>query len=76
MPYLHSSLNSNKLVGPNNIPTKILKLFKNDISSQLRDIFNSSFSSGVFLSIQKIAKYIPGKPVHENDCNLIFQIIT
>ena len=42
-----SSLDSNKSVGPNSIPTKILKLLKNDISSQLSEIFNISFSSGV-----------------------------
>ena len=33
-----SSLDSNKSVGPNSIPTKILTLLKNDISSQLADI--------------------------------------
>ena len=43
------SLDSNKSVGPNSIPSKILKLLKNDISSQLPEIFNISFSSGVFL---------------------------
>ena len=37
-----SSLGSNKLVGPNIIPKKILKLLKNDISRQLTDIFNIS----------------------------------
>ena len=42
-----SSLNSNKSVGPNSIPIKILKLLKNDTSSQLADIFNISFSTGV-----------------------------
>ena len=35
-----SSLDSNKSVGPDSIPTKILKLLKNDISSQLSGIFN------------------------------------
>ena len=38
-----SSLDSNKSVGPNSIPIKILKLLKNDISSQLSEIFNISF---------------------------------
>ena len=38
-----SSPNSNKSVEPNSIPIKILKLLKNDISSQLADIFNISF---------------------------------
>ena len=44
-----SSLDSNKSVGPNSVPTKVLKLLKNDISSQLSEIFNISFSSGIFL---------------------------
>ena len=64
-----SSLDSNKSVGPNSIPTKILKLLKNDISSQLSEIFNISFSSGVFLSIPKTAKVIP---VYEKDFKLDF----
>ena len=44
-----SSLDPNKSTGPNSIPTKILKPLKNDISTQLSDIFNVSFSTGVFL---------------------------
>ena len=64
-----SSLDSNKSVGPNSIPTKILKLLKDDISSQLSEIFNISFSSGVFPSILKTAKAIP---VHMKDSKLDF----
>ena len=45
-----SSLDSNKSFGPNSIPTKILKLLKSYISSQLSELFNISFSSGVFPS--------------------------
>ena len=37
-----SSLDSNSLVGPNSIPSKILKLLKNFNSSQLSEIFNIS----------------------------------
>ena len=33
-------IDSNKSIGPNSIPTKVLKLLKNDISSQLPEIFN------------------------------------
>ena len=44
-----SSLDPNKSVRPNSIPTKVLKYVKNNISSQLSEIFNISFSSGVFL---------------------------
>ena len=59
-----SSLNSDKSTDPNSLPTKILKLLKNDISTHLADIFNLSFSSGVFPSILKIAKVIP---VHKKE---------
>ena len=54
-----SSLNSDKSTGPNSLPTKILKLLKNEISTHLADIFNLSFSLGLFLSILNIAKVIP-----------------
>ena len=59
----------NKSVGPNSIPTKVLKLLRNDISSQLSEIFNISFSSGIFPSILKTAKVIP---VHKKDSKLDF----
>ena len=64
-----SSLDSNKLVEPNSIAIKILKLLKNDFFSQLSEIFNISFSSGVFPSMLKIAK---GIPVHKKDSKLDF----
>ena len=64
-----SSLDSNRSVGPNSIPTKILKFRKDDISSQLSEIFTTSFSSGVFPSILKTAKVIP---VHKKDSKLDF----
>ena len=64
-----SSLDSNKSVGPNSIPTKVLKVLQNDISSQLSEIFNISFSSGVFSSILKTAKVIF---VHKKDFKLDF----
>ena len=53
-----SSLDSHKSSGPNSIPVKILKLLKNDISQQLSDIFNMSFSTGQFPSVLKIAKVL------------------
>ena len=43
-----SSLNINKTCGPFSIPNKILILLKHDISKQLADLFNLSFSSGSF----------------------------
>ena len=62
-----SSLDLNKPVGLNSIPTKILKLLKNDISSQLADILNTSFSTGVFPTILKVAKVIP---IYKKDSKL------
>ena len=64
-----SSLDSTKSVGPNSIPTKILKLLKNDNYCQIVDIFNMSLTSGVFPSVLKLAKVIP---VHKKDSKLDF----
>ena len=54
-----SSLNINKACGPFSIPNKILILLKQDISLQLADLFNLSFSSGSFPSILKTGKVVP-----------------
>ena len=64
-----SSLDLNKSTGPNNIPTKILKLLKNGISAQLSDIFNVSLSIGDFPSILKIAKVVP---IHKKQSKLVY----
>ena len=66
---IKSSLDSTKSVGPNSIPTKILKLLKNDNSCQIVDIFNMSLTSGVFPSVLKLAKVIP---VHKKNSKLDF----
>ena len=63
-----SSLKSKKSTGPNSLPTKILKLLKNQISVHLTDIFNRSFSSRIFPSILKIVKFVP---VHEKESKLL-----
>ena len=42
------SLNPLKAVGPNSIPTKILKLLTNNISSHLPELFNFSLLLGGF----------------------------
>ena len=47
----------------------MLKLLKNDISSQLADIFNISFSTGVFTTMLKVAKVVP---VYKKDSKLDF----
>ena len=64
-----SSIDLNKSIGPNSIPTKILKFLKNDISTQLSDIFTVSFSTGVFPSILKIAKVAP---IHKKHSKLVY----
>ena len=62
-----SSLSNNKSTGPNSIPCKILKLLKYELSSHLADIFNISFSTGIFPSLLKTAKVIP---IHKKDSRL------
>jgi len=65
-----SSLSVDKSHGPNGIPTKILLLLKHDIAPILTDLFNLSFSSGVFPSALKIAKVIPvHKKLSRLDCS-------
>ena len=54
-----SSVNSNKASGPNSIPYRTLILLKNEISKQLADLFNLSFTTGVFPSVLKTAKVVP-----------------
>ena len=54
-----SSVNSNKSSGPNSKPYRILFLLKNEISKQLADLFNLSFTTGVFPSVLKTAKVVP-----------------
>ena len=50
-----SSLSDKKSSGPNSIPTRILKLLKKDTSTQLVDIFNHSFSLGIYPTPLKTA---------------------
>ena len=53
-----STLNRNKSSGPKSILYKILNLLKKEISKQLADLINLSFSSGVFPSFLKIPKVV------------------
>ena len=59
IPFIISSLDLHKSSSPNSIPVKILKLLKYDVSQQLSDTFNMSFSTRQFPSVLKIAKVIP-----------------
>ena len=52
-------MNDSKSVGPSGFPTKILKLLKNDILLQMNNMFNLSFSTGVFLLELKCSNYRP-----------------
>ena len=61
------SLNPLEVIGPNSIQTKIIKLLINDVSSQLTELFNFSFSCGVFPLILKTSKVIP---VYKKDSKL------
>lgn len=56
---LINSLSNSKSTGPHSIPVKILKLLIQDISKHLTDLFNLSFSTGVFPSILKTSKVVP-----------------
>ena len=49
----------NKAIGPNSIPTKILKEFKTELSEPLSDIINVSVNKRIFPDFLKVAKVIP-----------------
>ena len=61
------SINPSKAIGPKSIPTKILKLLINDVSSQLTELFNLPFFRGVFSLTLKTIKVIP---VYKKDSKL------
>ena len=54
-----SSLKTGKSIGPNSIPTKLLKVLCPHICSSLSDIINESFQSGTFPEKLQLAKVIP-----------------
>ena len=53
------ALKTNKAVGPNSIPTKILKTYSKSLSKPLSELINLSFAQGKFPTILKIAKATP-----------------
>ena len=53
------TLKTNKAVGANSIPTKILKTYSKFLSKPLSELINLSFAQGKFPTILKIAKVIP-----------------
>ena len=53
------TLKTSKAVGPNSIPTNILKTYSKFLSKPLSELMNLSFAQGKFPTILKIAKVIP-----------------
>ena len=62
-----SKLDTNKAVGPNSIPNKLIKSISKSISIPLTNIFNSSFTSGIFPEFLKISTIIP---IYKKDSKL------
>ena len=56
---LISGLKNGKASGPNSIPTIVLKHLNRDISTILADLFNLSFSTGVFPEKLKTSSVLP-----------------
>ena len=55
---LINCIKSNKAIGPNSIPTKILKEFKTELLEPLSDMTNLSFNKAIFPDFPKIANVI------------------
>ena len=53
------SIEPNKVICPNSIPTKISKEFKTELSEPLCDLINVSVNKGIFPDFLKIANVIP-----------------
>ena len=68
--FILSSLDINKSTGPYSIPSKVLNMLKSDISGQLADLFNLSFTSAAFPTLLKTAKVIP---IHKKDAKSNFR---
>ena len=56
---LINCINPYKAIGPNSIPTKILKEFKTELSEQLSDMITESFNKGIFPDFLKVTNVIP-----------------
>ena len=63
-------LDDSKSSGPCSVPTKLLKLARNELSIPFSDICNTSFNEGIFPDKNKVAKVIPShKKGPTNDAN-------
>ena len=56
--FILSSLDINKSAGQYNIPSKVTDMLKSNISEQLADLFNLSFTRGTFPTLLKTVKVI------------------
>ncbi len=54
-----NELNASKALGPHGIPISLLKLAKPVIASELSEIYNFSFTSGIFPEELKLSRVIP-----------------
>ena len=53
------TLNIRKSIGPNSIPTKLLKQFSKEISIPIEKLINLSFETGIFPDALKLTRIIP-----------------
>ena len=67
-----NTLDEHKSTGPSSIPTKMLKLVRNELSLSFSDICNTSFKEDIFPDKNKIAKVIPS---HNKKDPLMMSII-
>ena len=56
---LTNCIKPSKAIGPNSIPTKILKEFKCELLEPLSEMINVSFKKGIFPGFLKVANVIP-----------------
>ena len=62
------TLKNSLSTGPNNIPTKILKIIRKSISIPLSTLINTSFTNGTFPNVCKVAKVVS---VFQNESKLL-----
>jgi len=63
-----NSLDLTKSSGPNSIPVRIMKLLNTELSEHFSNIFNLSFTNGIFPDILKIAKVVP---IHKKESKIL-----
>ena len=68
--HLINGIKPNKVIGPNTIPSKILKEFKTELSESLSDIINVFFNKGICPDFNVIPIYKKGEKVDFNNYRL------